>query len=183
MAEEMLGVESLPQEIAAFLLRKSEGSPLYCEESMSFLDTPQTLPRHFLGNPLYCEEIMCFLLHQRLVVAARIGPDGPRPPPMRRRRPTPTGGVLHSLTDEGVGSLVPEAEEADSVQELLHERVDSFRSARPLAASAGGGRRRGTVMLAKGASLSSLESAFGSADSVAGQSHTLQRLLTAQVSR
>jgi len=130
MAEEMLGVESLPQEIAAFLLRKSE------------------------GNPLYCEEIMCFLLHQRLVVAARIGPDG---------------------------SLVPEAEEADSVQELLHERVDSFRSAKPLAASAGGGRRRGTVMLAKGASLSSLESAFGSADSVAGQSHTLQRLLTAQV--
>ena len=78
---------------------------------------------------------------------------------------------------------MPEAEEADSVQELLHERVDSFRSAKPLAASAGGGRRRGTVMLAKGASLSSLESAFGSADSVAGKSHTLQRLLTAQVSR
>ena len=41
LALDLLGVGSLPQEIADFLLRKSEGNPLYLSETWNFLKTSQ----------------------------------------------------------------------------------------------------------------------------------------------
>jgi len=119
MAVEMLGVESLPAELGAFLLRTSE------------------------GNPLYCHEIMSFLLRKKLLLPAAL-----------------VDGVATPLPQDG-----PEGGD-------LSCRVESNKPGEP---------RLQTVLFSPGASLSSLESAFGAGDSVAGNSHTLQRLLTAQV--
>jgi hypothetical protein len=133
MALEMLGVETLPDELASFLLRKSE------------------------GNPLYCHEIMSFLLRQRLLLPATIVDGQPTPLP----------------------------QSAEPMQEGGYDMNDGadLKPAFGLAASALGaaGQHVQTVLLSPGASLSSLESAFAAEGSVAGNSHALQRLLTAQV--
>lgn len=131
MALEMLGVETLPDELAAFLLRKSE------------------------GNPLYCHEIMSFLLRQRLLLPATIV-DG---------KPTP----------------LPQPAEPEGGGEASEHKPPQSGGGLAAAALGAAGRPVQTVLLSPGASLSSLESAFAAEGSVAGNSHALQRLLTAQV--
>lgn len=138
MALEMLGVETLPEELASFLLRKSE------------------------GNPLYCHEIMSFLMRQRLLLPATIV-DGK---PVAISDPSAT---THTLGD----SMVDQNFRADSKR--ITSNTGSATTTQGLAVQ--------TVLLSPGLSLSSLESAFAAEGSVAGNSHTLQRLLTAQVIR